>query len=294
MATISNKISVKGKKRSRVAFANHKYPGPEIKKTNAYFDPDASGNNLYSSLIWVPFQTNIPSGRSDYVAAYHTRMFRVPTQDTKSTGRVGDSIRIRNIVLKGYCNVHTSLMTACRIKLYFVRWMNDPTLEVEKLWINTEGITSSDSVSDQIKHMKHNYYKSVLNSDIISKEKTVQKILEFQISPFHDTYRGTTMNGTLGDGVWAGHAVPATLDVTAYSIPIYKNLKVNETFSCKWYTEGGTNRFYDHYGIVMQCDSPVAASGTFTPGQSVPNFSALAGAQPFELNFFTLIYYTDA
>lgn len=294
MSSVTTRISVKGKKRSRAAFANHKRPGPEIKKTNAFFDPAATGNNLYSAMLWVPFSTNIPSGRSDMTAAYNVRFFRYPSQGSQSYSAVGDSIRIRNILIKGYCNVHSNLMTSCNVKFYFLRWMNNPSLDADKLWNNFESISSSQSVADQITHMKHNYYKAVLNSEMLSKDISVQKLFELHLTPYHDSYRGQTMSGTLGDGVWAGHSVPQLASTTSYAIPIYKNLKVNENFSLKYFTESGSNKHYDHYGLVMFCDLPTAAATTFTPGQTTPNYTASSGLQPFELNFFTLVYYTDA
>lgn len=291
MSSVTTRISVKGKKRSRVAFANHKRPGPEIKKTNAYFDP--ASNSLYASMLWVPFSSNIPSGRSDYVSAYTVKVFRYPSKGVSADTVVGDSIRIRNIVLKGYCSVHSNLLTSCNVKLYFIRWMNNLNIETSKLWLNTEAILAAQSVSDQITHMKHNYYKSILNSDIVSKNVSAQKILELHLTPYHDSYRGQSMSGTLESGAWSGHSVPQIPQTTSYNIPIFKNLKVNETFSLKSYTNSEGTYHYDHYGLVMFCDCPTAAATTFTPGQTTPNYTAAAGLQPFELNFFTLLYYTD-
>lgn len=292
MSTISQKIRVKGKKKSNIKYADHRHPGPEIKKSNAYFNPDAEGNNLYSAMYFVPFEDNIPANRSDFAFAYNIKWFRQIPQGTSSYTRVGQHVRVKQIYLKGYCEVYTNLICNCRVRLYFVRLMKNSHLYNHNyIFSNTEAVSHTDTPVDQIRHMKHNFYKAVLNSDVISKDLTCQKIAEFNLTPYvspmtRDTITGITATSS---NAWTAYNQVNSIRTDAYCLPFQKVLKLNETIE---YTDPITDT-YDRYGLMMTCDMPKAADPIYLPTESHPNLTDGADLWPFCLNFFTLIYYTD-
>lgn len=284
MSTISNKISIKGKKRSRIAFASHKRPGPEIKKVNMFFNPVQEGNNLYSAMIWVPFQKNIPQNRTDMQAAYVAKWMRDIDQGTGSYQRIGDSVRIRQILFKGYVEVRTNLMTQCRVRVYFIREMNRATTTTA-LFNNVEQIDSStQDASGQISHMKHNFYKMCNNYDVLNKDTSIQKIMEFNLTPYVSPYNGAQTQGSPTSQTWTTFEKKKVYAEPAYCLPINKVVTLNEN-----YTIGS-----DHYGLLVTCDEPYAASTTQLITDLYPTYTDASLLHPWSLNFFSLVYYTDA
>lgn len=286
MSTISNKIKVKGKKRSRIAFAQHKRPGPEIKKTNFFFNPAAEGNNLYSSMIFVPFEKNIPSNRSDMTTSYVSAWMRNPDVGTASYQRVGSSIRVKQILLRGYLEVRQNLMTQCRVRVYFLRERNREGT-TNALFKNVETIISTQTVSEQIQHMKHNFYKMMNDYNVLSKDMSIQKIMEFNLTPYVAPNTGSWTGGQKTDAPWTGYSHIYPHAEPAYCLPVNKVISLNENYTV------GT----DHYGIMMTCDAPYAgetAATGYLPTASYPDYTDGSLKHPFSLNFFGLVYYTDA
>lgn len=285
MSTISNKITVKSKKRSRIAYADHKRPGPEIKKTNFFFNPASAGNTLYSSMIFVPFASNIPSGRTDMRAFFNFCWFQAPTQGTASYQRVGTDIRIKQILFKGYLEVRQNLLSQCRVRVYFIRQRNQQGTQ-GNLWKNAETIDETAAAAAQIVNMKHNFYKMLVDSTIQTKDLTIQKIMEFNLTPYVSPNTNNSWTGLNSTATtWTANFHMKPQYQTAYCLPIHKVISLNENYNC----DGR-----DHYALFMMCDAPFAGDSGMLPTDEYPSFTNRPNLQPFMLNFFSLVYYTDA
>lgn len=287
MSTISNKIRIKGKRKSSVKGAKHKPDKPEIKKTNFFFDPAAEGNNLRSAALVVPFRDNIPSNRTDMFPCYTFTWMRDPGVGTNSWQRIGNKVRIKYIQIKGYCQVYQNLLSQCRVRMSFIRQMNrDSTTRTASIYTNYETLHPDAEAYEQCATMRHNYYKSHFDTALKSKDFTCQKILELTLTPYVSPSASFFLQGNATTStVWNAGIELTPVHQEAYCIPINKVLVLNEDF----------NHGTDSYGLTVECDQPLAGISTELPlVNKYPTLTKTAGYQPWMLNFFVLVYYTDA
>lgn len=288
MSTISNKIHIKGKRKSSVKYAKHQKAGPEIKKSNFFFDPAIEGNSLRSSCLIVPYRDNIPGTRNDMFPCYSINWMRTFGIGDQSYQRIGSRIRVKYIQIKGYCQVYQNLLSQCRVRLSFIREMNTATEHrFSDFWANLETLHPDATAAEQCATMRHNYYKSQLDSHVMNSDLTCQKILELNLTPYVSPSASYFIQGggATTSASWGAGVELTPVHQEAYCIPINKVLVLNEDF----------NFGSDNYGIIAECDQPFAGTATELP--LVNKYPTLTKAQntfPFMLNFFVLVYYTDA
>lgn len=273
-------------KRKRVVLYKHlSAPRPEIKKFNPLY---VDQSNIYDaiSISNIAQQSGSPSGGR---GSWELIKLNDPTQGTGSFNRIGMSYSLKYLRIKGYLEANYKCEFKINFKLLLIRadfdLQNFHTFlnryfynyQFPSSWTDTNHNFSSDI--ERAAYGRHNYYKLVRNTDTWGIGNVVVRVLyDGTITNFPQMVSSTISVGsnpsistTSNDGPAWNAYYPINLSVT-----VNDNIKVEK----------------ERYWMMLVTDQPIGYTRT-TGSQGVTRSHAYTD-RAFELNFFTLAYYTDS
>lgn len=265
--------------------------GPEIKQKDFFTATQAN-----DAWAIVPFAEDLEHRT--------TRPFKLiemswPSVGTYYYNRVGNKINMRWIRFKGYACVYDRLISNCRLKFYLVRCYGRSVADANfgDLFKNWETVNYDvTNVWTIMNHMRHNYYKAIVDIDKVGRNKgiVISKLGEIKLNASSHSMNARIMpahtentTGTTGQGTNETTSVPQVPMGKSFefesvdNIPIDLKISLYETIDCT----------VDHYYLYIMEDYPYTTNNTVKQGTFYPQPTKDSG---FELNFFGRYYYTDA
>lgn len=246
MSTFVRNVGVK--KRKRVSSKGLR-TRPEIKQYNM-----KSAASTYTSIVVTPFEYDPDHWK---FRPYNLIPFVMPGVGTGSFERIGNKINMKWIRMKGYITIYDRLISNCKLKFFLIRVYGKTLLDSEiplmfQTWDEVDYAESDVWVL--LAHMRHNYYKAVLNPNVIGRDKgvVVNRIGEVKLHPSSHAMDARTLPRTeiaLSSSV---AVVPQyneinTTDLEAIdNIPLDIKISIQETVDCT----------KDHYFLLIMQDYP--------------------------------------
>lgn len=283
-----------GRKRSRLA-GSHDPEKPEIKQYNMLSPTDRDGYSAVELWPWMSEHvTNFPSGA---LGAWKLHQLYTPAVGTGDSQRVGKSIYLRGIQIRGYIEVKDNLCFPCNWRLVLYRQkstVGGGLPSYGDLYHNFEAMDLEvGNEYGTLSHYRHNFYKAMYNQEwndvgtrqVLAKGRVVPCLQDPRSGSIQThislTYEGATYSVNVTDREIFGVSV-------AYQ-PIKKIIKCNIDHST---TE-------DYLYLMLETDFPVgcskvnAWSGANVPNANVRSASLAAADVPFKFNIFVRGYFTD-
>lgn len=286
--------SLYGKKRSRLA-GPHDPAKPEIKEFNMIHPTDREGYTAVDIYPWlVNHITNAPQG---ILGAWELIPLQLPAQGSGDHQRVGKSIYLRGIQIRGYIEIRDSLVFPCNWRLVLYRQkrvVGEGIPDYIDLYKNFE--TMDLEVGDNfgtLAHYRHNFYKSMYNQEY-NDIGTRQVLAKGRVVPCLDDPKGGHVTRQYEFTVQAakvnlGIDCREIFAVTCAYYPIKKILKCNIDIDPN----------DDFLYLMLETDMPYAgrkrnaAQVENFPGTGVMQPSLESTDVPFKFNIFVRGYFTD-
>nr|AIY31240.1 hypothetical protein [Dromedary stool-associated circular ssDNA virus] len=286
---------VKGRKRSRLA-GPHDPARPEIKQYNMLSSTDRDGYTAVDLYPWVSDHvTNFPAGA---LGAWKLIPLYTPAEGTGDSERVGKSIYLRGIQIRGYIEIRDSMIFPCNWRLVLYRQKNiigNGVPDYQDIYKNFETMDLEvNDVYATLGHYRHNFYKAMYNNEW-NDVGTRQVLAKGRITPCVNnpmTGECSIMAGTQqSSGAIALHSWTRR-EVHGVYVgfePIKKIIKCNLDHST---TE-------DFLYLMLETDFPVGAAKTNlnpltnAPDAGLVDASLDASCFPFRFNIFVRGYFTD-
>lgn len=286
--------SVKGRKRSRLA-GPHDPAKPEIKQYNMLAPNDREGYTAVDIYPWLSNHvTDFPAGA---LGAWKMLSVYMPLEGTGEHERIGKSIYLRGIQIRGYIEIRDTLVFPCNWRLVLYRQKSvvgnavPVYSDVYKNWEEMD--LEVGDVFATLGHYRHNFYKAMYNNEW-NDVGTRQVLAKGRVTPIVNN----PMSGTVSvSTATTSNNVTTTSLVTRREIhhifcgfePIKKIIKCNIDHST---TE-------DFLYLMLETDYPLGGNlvqkgnlATYLTGGTVA--TALDAADvPFKFNIFVRGYFTD-